>query len=417
MKASHKKLIRIYTPIASVVGISLFGGAVSFEYAQKENMRPPVVVSERSYEDGVDAGLSAFLHERKEYIAMVERENRELVAAAMTEQTEPETIQAEVQAYEEMKKAQEQAADPWNSRALPRVEEYLNIRSEASQESAALGKLPKGAMAEVVEQAGEWTKISSGSVTGYVKTEYLAFGSDAKQLAGETCPLMATVQTNSLRIRKEASESAGVITLAGAGENLKVLEQGAEWLKVEYKEGKEGYIASAYATVDLQVGKAISAEEEAEAARKAAEAKRKAEEAEAAAKAKQTEVETVQGQAMAASTDETTLLAAVIQMEAGGQSYEGKLAVASVVMNRVNCNRYPNNITDVIYQRGQFPGAHNGILNRILAKGPRQDCIQVAQDALAGKNNAGGYLSFCSLSSSAYKKYSSYTRIGAHYFY
>lgn len=425
MKSSYKKLIGVYTPIVAVAGATLLGGTVSFGYTGKAEARPPLAVEAESAESA-DAGLSAFLNESGEYTAILELGHRELMASAVPNWGIEESQVTEgavqvVEAAQITEAAQETpeeapVVDEWALRVLPKVEEYANIRSEADPEGEVLGKLPKGAMAQIVEQGPEWTKISSGNVTGYVKNEYLAFGEEAKQLASEVCPLMATIQTDNLRIRKEASEEAGVMKLAEVGDSYKVLEQGAEWIKIAYKE-KEGYVAASYVNVELKVGKAISIEEEREAARKAEEAKRKAEEEEAAAKAKSVKVDTVQGEAMYASVDETTLLAAVVQMEAGGQGYEGMLAVASVVMNRVNSGRYPNSITDVVYQKGQFPGAHNGILNRILARGPRQDCIQVAQDALSGKNNAPGYLGFCSVRSSTYKKYSTYTQIGSHYFY
>lgn len=424
MKSSYKKLIGVYTPIVAAAGATLLGGTVSFGAAEKTEVRPPMAVNMESAENA-DAGLSAFLNESREYTAILELGHREIMASAMPDwgKEESQIPEGAVQVTEAAQAAEaaqvtpvETPADEWAVRVLPKVEEFANIRSEANQDSEILGKLPKGAMAQIVEQGPEWTMISSGSVTGYVKNEYLAFGEEAKQLASEVCPLMATVQADSLRIRKEASQEAGVLTLAGAGESYRVLEQNTDWIKIAYKE-KEGYVAAAYVKVELQVGKAVSIEEEQEAARKAEEAKRKAEEEEAAAKAKSVKVETVQGEAMYASVDETTLLAAVVQMEAGGQGYEGMLAVASVVMNRVNSGRYPNSITDVVYQKGQFPGAHNGKLRLILSKGPRQDCIQIAQEAIAGKNNAAGYLGFCSIHSSTYKKYSTYTQIGSHYFY
>ena len=417
MKLSYKKLIGVYTPIVAIAGATLLGGTVSFGYAGSTEIKPPLAVQVNSVENA-DAGLSAFLEESGYYPAILEFGSREFLAAETPEEMKMEESEAPAEVEEAAEETQTEAVqDEWALRVLPKVEEYANIRSDTNQDSELLGKLPKGAMAEVVEQGEEWTKISSGCVTGYVKNDYLAFGEEARQLATEICPLMATVQTDSLRIRKEGSEEAGVITLAEAGNSYRVLEQSTDWIKIAYKDDKEGYVAAAYVNVELKVGKAISIEEEREAARKAEEAKRKKEEEEAAAKAKSVSVETVYGEATYASVDETTLLAAVVQMEAGGQGYEGMLAVASVVMNRVNSGRYPNTITGVIYQKGQFPGAHNGILNRILSRGPRQDCIQIAQEALAGKNNAPGYYSFCSTSSSTYKKYGTYTLIGSHYFY
>ena len=82
-------------------------------------------------------------------------------------------------------------------------------------------------------------------------------------------------------------------------------------------------------TLSLATGEGVTIEEERE------EQERIAAE-EAAKKASQvTEVTTVQNSAVTASTDEVTLLAAIIQCEAGNEIYEGQVAVGAVVMNRV----------------------------------------------------------------------------------
>ena len=58
------------------------------------------------------------------------------------------------------------------------------------------------------------------------------------------------------------------------------------------------------------------------------------------------------------------LMASIINCEAGGESYQGKLAVGIVVMNRVSSKAFPNTIRKVIYQRGQFSPVRNGALNK-----------------------------------------------------
>ncbi|MDO5100861.1 MAG: cell wall hydrolase, partial [Eubacteriales bacterium] len=98
--------------------------------------------------------------------------------------------------------------------------------------------------------------------------------------------------------------------------------------------------------------------------------------------------------ASSVSTDELTLLAALIQCEAGGESYEGKVAVGAVVMNRVRSASFANSITGVIYAPGQFGPVITGIINNVLASGPRSDCLQAAQDAINGVNPIGGCLYF-----------------------
>lgn len=85
-----------------------------------------------------------------------------------------------------------------------------------------------------------------------------------------------------------------------------------------------------------------------------------------------------------AETNDLVLFAALLQCEAGTSDYDALLAVATVVMNRVESNRYPNTLYDVIYQSGQFSPTWNGSLNRVLNNGPASLCYQAAQDALGG---------------------------------
>lgn len=96
---------------------------------------------------------------------------------------------------------------------------------------------------------------------------------------------------------------------------------------------------------------------------------------------------------------ELELFAALIECEAGSTDYDGMLAVASVVMNRVNHRFYPNTITGVIYQSGQFSPVASGKVDKVLKRGVKSSCVNVAQDAIAGKNNIGDCLNFRAASS------------------
>lgn len=89
------------------------------------------------------------------------------------------------------------------------------------------------------------------------------------------------------------------------------------------------------------------------------------------------------GGGIEASTDEVTLLAALLQCEAV-QDYDCLLAVATVVMNRVESPRFPNSISGVIYASGQFAPTWTGSLERVLEKGPTSLSMRAAQDAVNG---------------------------------
>lgn len=111
----------------------------------------------------------------------------------------------------------------------------------------------------------------------------------------------------------------------------------------------------------------------------------------------------------AAAQAEKELLASLIFCEAGNQPYEGQVAVGAVVMNRVKSGSYPDTISDVIYQSGQFTPAMTGWLDSVLASGGYTDsAMQAAEDALAGSNPVGDCLYF-STGGGGYQ-------IGDHYF-
>ena len=75
--------------------------------------------------------------------------------------------------------------------------------------------------------------------------------------------------------------------------------------------------------------------------------------------------------------------------------YQGQLAVGAVVMNRVRSGSFPNSISGVVYQSGQFTPASSGKLARVLNSGNISgSCYQAANDALAGADNTGGCLYF-----------------------
>ena len=289
--------------------------------------------------------------------------------------------------------------EEWANRCMPNVKEYVTIRSEANAESEAVGRLYKGAAAQVIEQGAEWTKIVSGDCEGYVSNQYLGFGMDAKAIADRDCCLVATVTADGLKVRAEASEESKTRDLLGRGEKADVISEENGWLKIKYNDG-EAYIKAEYASVEFEVGEAQTmeqiraAEAAAEAARRKAELKK-------------------QYEAVRASGNEVQVLGALIQLEAGGESYEGQLAVGAVVMNRVRSPRYPNTIADVIYAPGQFPAASKRV-HEIMTRGVKASCLKAAQEAINGISNVGSFTHFKSSRSSVS---GAHIVIGGHVFY
>ena len=155
-------------------------------------------------------------------------------------------------------------------------------------------------------------------------------------------------------------------------------------------------------TEEIQKAARTAVEEQVKAAQEAAAAAQKAA-AEAAAKAAQEAAEAAAQAAMVdailaqngVSRQEYDLLAALIQCEAGGESYIGQVAVGNVVMNRVASSNHPNTISEVIYAAGQFSPVRNGSLSRTLSSGNiSASCRQAALEAIAGSEPVGDKLYF-----------------------
>ena len=126
-----------------------------------------------------------------------------------------------------------------------------------------------------------WYKITSGSVTGYVKADYVVTGDEAEELAKEVGKRVATVTTQTLRFRTDATTDASVLGLIGEGEELTVPDEQEGFVKVSIEEG-DGWVSADYVDLRTDFGQAESkAEEEARLAKEEAakkEGKKKAEE-------------------------------------------------------------------------------------------------------------------------------------------
>ncbi len=155
--------------------------------------------------------------------------------------------------------------------------DYVNIRKDPSEDAEVVGKLyanSVGTVAAAVDANG-WVKITSGSVTGYVKSDYVATGSAAQQMADAVGTQKAIVTTETLRVRAAASEDSDVISLIGQGQSYEILGEENGWYKVNTDDG-EGYISADFTDVEVQYPEAVSvAEEKAEEAAKKAEAAQK----------------------------------------------------------------------------------------------------------------------------------------------
>ena len=146
------------------------------------------------------------------------------------------------------------------SYAVAQVNDYVNVRKKADEKSSIVGKLYNEAVAVVTGEDGDWYKIESGTVKGYVKKEYVVVG-DA-ELIEKVAQRVAVVKADSLKVRAKADTDAEVLGTVSEGKTLTVVsEEDEAWIKINTSAGK-GYVSSDYVTVGTEYKYAESKEEE-----------------------------------------------------------------------------------------------------------------------------------------------------------
>lgn len=305
-----------------------------------------------NYLDYLNGGMAAILNTSESAQELISATEKELSEAP--EPQEPSTL------------------------VMANVKNALNVREQASEDSEKVGMLYKDCGGRILERKDGWTKLQSGNVVGWAKDEYLLFEDDAKALANQVGKMIAAIDTDALKIRKQPSTDADVYGVLAGGEIVEVMsvdENG--WVCMDY-EGKDGYVDSEYVKLDFQIDAGETVEEI--KAREAAELEAKRH---------------VNYGEYTTDADTTLLLAALIQCEAGSESYEGQVAVGAVVMNRVRSAAYPDSIHGVIYASGQFTPAMSGKVNRVYESGKiKESCIRAAQEAISGVSNVGDLTHF-----------------------
>ncbi len=277
---------------------------------------------------------------------------------------------------------------------------YVKVRKEASTESEVLGKLYKDSAVEVLETKGDWYYVESGHVKGYVTTEYIKTGIPDDELIEKYGVKSIVVAVDGLNVRIDPSTEAKKLTCVYMNETYPVLETKDDWVKIEIPdEGISGYVKTEFTEIIVDFKKAITKEEEEKLQQIEEENRIK----------KETQIQYDGG--VSYSQTDLKLLACLIHSEAGTQCYEGKLAVANVVLNRVKSSKYPDTIKAVVYQSGQFSVASSGSLQKQLdnyssySSKSQLLSIKAAKEALEGANNIGSRMYFHSYKAASRKGY------------
>lgn len=136
----------------------------------------------------------------------------------------------------------------------------VNIRSEASTEGKIVGKIGRDAGCDILEDQGEWLKIKSGKVEGFIKADYVLKGSAALEKASTLLKPVVNVNTDGLRVRTEPNTESEVVDIVGSGQTFDVLEELDEWVKIDL-DGEECYLNKEYVKIGAQLDEALTINE------------------------------------------------------------------------------------------------------------------------------------------------------------
>ncbi len=271
--------------------------------------------------------------------------------------------------------------------------EGLNLRKETSSDANILTVLNTGDYGDVIKTEGEWTFVAFCDKQGYLKTDYIITDDKATEVAEKAAKEGKTYR-DVIGVEEVVPTKVAEITTEQTTEVAKA--QPAETTAAQTETQQTTQVATQQPTTEATTQQPTTE-----------------------ATTQQPTTEATTAAPVQASSSDLYLLAAIVYAEAGGESYEGQLAVASVVMNRLANGYWGGSLSSVIYAPSQFTGTYSGAFSTALTTGGSSTSLQAAQDAMNGANNVGGYMYFRPTWNTPQSVYDSgnYIQIGNHIFY
>ena len=154
----------------------------------------------------------------------------------------------------------------YTSIAVSQVSGYVNIREQATTTSKIVGKIYNNCAATILEtvqgEGGEWYRIQSGTVNGFIKAEYFITGEAAENLAQSIGREFVTINASNLRLREQPNLTSRTLTMLPQGARYVVQAEEGDFFKVEVDADLVGYIAQSYCVTEVVFDQAVSLEEE-----------------------------------------------------------------------------------------------------------------------------------------------------------
>lgn len=146
----------------------------------------------------------------------------------------------------------------WSYRAVADVDTQVNIRAYASSDSEIIGYLPKGASADLIEKGAEWSHIISNGVEGYIKNDYLAYGSDAEYLASVYGAQGVKANWDGVNLFASPDAAADVLNTADNGSEYTIISEEGDWYQVQMDDATTAYVPAEDVQETIITDRAIS---------------------------------------------------------------------------------------------------------------------------------------------------------------
>lgn len=222
-----------------------------------------------------DAGIAVAL---KNYDNKDENKKAE-ISAIMKDKVKEAQPQAEQQTDAAQPETQAQTpaqTSIYDTLAMSQVEDYVNVRALPNTDAEIVGKIYNNCAATIIGTEGDWYKIKSGNVEGYINSQYFVTGEQAKAIATQCGFVNATVKTETLNVRESQNTDSRVLTQLPEGETYDVIQYGDGWVYLSVDGDIQGWVSMEFVDIDVKYNTALTLQEEQE---KIAEEQKRAEEA------------------------------------------------------------------------------------------------------------------------------------------
>lgn len=281
------------------------------------------------------------------------------------------------------------------------IDTGVNIRSGADTDYDVIGYLETGMVGDFLGYEGEWSYIAVGDLYGYVNSQYILTGDLAAEFADKNnydIDAFSYYEAVEEDVYSEDEEYEGADSYYADDD---ALDAGEAYEDLEDSDIEQG---------DSDTEEAYEESDDTEETEEAYEEEDSEDDGDTA-------IETINRDSIAFTEEDITLIAAVVALEAGNECYEGQLAVANVVINRLNSGYWGNTIEGVVYAQNQFEVVNTSAFAAYIANGASGLSLQAALEAAGGTNNIGDYMSFRPTYFLNSMSFDNYTIIGNHIFF